>query len=494
MPDRLLSVRADMAGRSLCESGLFPALHPLDAPLWRTGQNVVFREGGVQKQAGSTHVLTISGSGVIRGMNALQDSSGTQRLFFGDQANAFMWDGSTVSTIATGFTGQQDETSNNAATSFSFARFGDFMLLTNGKDAPKVWKTGATASSFPSLPFSTAEIFLTLGPHCLAFNTNNGSLNGAISYEWSDEDDSDDWTPTATNAAGNQQIRGIDGEIIAAVNFGSDIVVAGKDSTFLVSYAGAPFYFPYRPLLRGIGACGKHAMVQANRYLYGMSKAGIWQTDGSGYRYIDTPAIRQLITDEIDTSQLTKVVAWHDDEFSMVNFSIPTTAASGEVGKTLGYNYANQTWTVATYARSAAVPQQGVFDQPFTATVDRKIARQNTGLDEHTAAIAASVTTKPLDLGDPNAIKVIDAIMVNLRRSAGTVRARIGSQKDLTDAVSYSDYVTLSEKSDFNFLRGSGALQAGRFITVEFSSASVSADWAISGFDLFGSKTGQVVT
>ena len=494
MPDRLLSVRADSAGRSLCESGLFPALHPLDAPFWRSGQNIVFREGGVQKQLGSTHVLNIAGTGVIRGMNALQSSDGTQRLFFGDQSSAFMWNGSSVATIATGFTGQVNQTTTGSATSFSFARFGDFMLLTNGKDLPKVWKSGSTASAFPSLPFSTAEIFLSLGPHCLAFNTNNTALNGAISYEWSDEDDSDDWTPIATNAAGNQQIRGIDGEIIAAVNFGSNIVVAGKDSTFLVSYSGAPFYFPYRPLLRGIGACGKHAMVQANSYLFGMSKAGIWQTDGNSYRYIDSPAIRQLITDEIDVSQLTKVSAWHDDEFSMVNFSIPTAAASGEVGKTLGYNYSNKTWTIATYARSAAVPQQGVFDQPFTATVNRQIAVQNTGLDEHTTAISASVTTKPLDLGDANATKVIDAIMVNLRRSAGVIRVRVGSQKDLTDAVNYSDYVTLTEKSNSIFLRNSGDLKAGRFITVEFSSAAVSADWAISGFDLYGTVTGQTVT
>jgi len=487
MNTKLASIR----GSDLTQNGLAPSRHPLDVQIWRDGRNVLFRELGPQKQLGRTNLVALGGAGVVRGMGALQDSSGTQRLFLGDEDTLYMWDTSTLTAIKTGLSGATNETSTAPATAWSIERFGDWAVATNGVDAPQIWKTGSSSSNLSGLTFTRAQIFLKRAQFILAFNTNNGALPGAISFEWCDEDDPEDWTPTAVNAAGNLTIRDMDGEIKAAVNFGPNIAVAGKDSLYLVPFVGSPVYFAYNPALTGIGAVGKMAMVQAGQLLFGMSRAGIWRSDGVSYDYIDTPDIRADLRAVMDTSQLSKTVAWHDDENDMVMFSIPTTAASGEPGITAGYNYKTGAWTLFDWAVSGAVPQQGVFDQPYTA-ISRDVVKLNSGVDAHTSALTAYVQTAPMDFGDANAIKSLDSISVEIRRLAGTARIRVGSQMNLDDAIGWSDYITIDDGFETVYLRGAaGSLSSGRFFTLEINSNAVGDDWAASGFDIYGRVTGR---
>lgn len=489
MTDKLISLRADEQGRPLTESGLFLSTHKMDCPLWIDGRNVIFKDGGPQKEPGHTQLLSVAGAGVIRGMDALQDDSGTQRLFYGDQANLYMWDTSTQNTISTGHTGALNESGVTPATAWSFARWSNWMLATNGVDAPRIWKTGASDAALAGATFTTAEIFLRRGPHILAFNTNNGSLPGDISFEWCDADLPEDWTPTATNAAGNAVIRDMDGAIKAAINFGEYIIALGKNQVYQITYAGSPLVFVYKPLLTGIGAVGKMAVVQAGRLFYGMSDGGIWQCDGVSFRYIDTPALKEYIDGQIDTSQMSKVVAWYDDTNEIVNFSLPTTG-TGENTFTVGYRTTNQSWTIRDWGRSAAVPQVGVFSEPYTALTDDTIVKQNTGVDAHTSAITAYVQSKPLDMGDARAWKSVEAIALQLRRLVGTVQVKVGSQANLDDAIAWSDLTTLDDGFETIWLRGSGSLAAGRFISFYVQSTGVGDDWALSGFDMLGSVVG----
>lgn len=475
----LISIRA---GRET-ESGLFKGVHPLDVPLWRDGQNVLFRDGGPEKIPGWVSVLTSAATGVIRGMDALQDEAAVQRLFYGDQSKLFMWAAGSESTVGTGFTGYEDEASTHPASAWSFTRFGNWMLATNGKDVPQIWKATGAFAALGGVTFTTAEILLRRGPHILAFNTNNG----ASWYEWSDEDNPETWTPESTNAAGNQPIRDMDGEIKAAVLFGEQIAVVGKNQLFLVQYTGAPFYFPYRPALEGIGAVGKMAVVAANRILYGFGPNGIWQTDGTQFQYIDTLALRQYIKDTADASQLSKVAATYDAATESVLWSIPT-AGTGENTVTVAYRIPTGAWSIYTFGRTCWVPQLGVFDQPFAAGTDRKIYAHNEGVDAGTGvALDAWVRTKPFTGSDALVRSCVDTLAVQLRRSTGTVQARIGAQKHLDDAITWTPYRDLGGGFEPVSARASG-----RFITLEVRSNAVGGDFAMSGFDIYGSQGGRI--
>lgn len=480
MPSTLLTVRAGEAA----ESGLFPGVHPLDVPLWEDGRNVVFRDGGPQKIPGWTSPAIVTGAGIIRGADANQKEDLTQVLYMGDATKLYSWDASTVTEEGSGYTGQVNEDSSADATAWSFARFGNFMIATNGVDEPQIDKGSGFVDlgTAPDVP-TRGQIAIKRGPHILLFNTNNGPNV----YDWCDEDDPEDWEITQTNAAGSQNIRDMDGEIKAACPFGEYIAVVGKNQLYLVSYTGSPFYFPYKPALSGIGAVGKMAIIEADRMLYGYGQGGIWRSDGVSFEYIDNPAIREWIQSQIDTTQLSKIVATHDSYNQTVWFFCPTTATK-ENTFGVGYRYATGSWTIVDFGRSACVPQLGVYKQPVWIGTDDRIYFHNNGLTANGSAITAYVQTKPMDMQRPEMIKTITNLMVQMRRLAGTVQVRIGSQYNLDDAVTWSDYQTLDD--GFEALP---FLLSGRFITIEVRSSTTNADWAMSGFTIYGDLTGAVL-
>src|SRR5690606_36395185 len=115
---------------------------------------VQFTLTGVKKMPGWTTEYTRSSgesnSTFPRGMGALIQG-GTEELHFGNDTKIFYWDGSTMTTDALTFTGNKHL--------WSFAAWGNWMLATNGKDAPVIYK-GSSYATLGGSPPSTAEIFL----------------------------------------------------------------------------------------------------------------------------------------------------------------------------------------------------------------------------------------------------------------------------------------------------------------------------------------------
>jgi hypothetical protein len=480
----LVSIRASEA----TESGLFKGTHPLDTPLWRDGRNVIFRDGGPEKIPGWVSVVDDGAVGIIRGMGALQDEAAVQRLFWGDQTQLYMWNGASVTQLGTGFTGHADETGTHPATAWSFERFGNWSLATNGLDAPQIWKATGSYGALAGVHFDTAEIFLRRGPHILAFNlTGWAAGNGKSTFAWCDADNPEIWQTTGTNTAGDIPIRDMDGEIKAAVPFGDQIALFGKNDMFVVSYTGAPYYFGYQPTLKGIGALGKMAVVEVNRQIYGYGEQGIWRTDGVTFDYLDTLPLRAFLKSIIDIGQLSKVAATYDAGSETVMWSIPTAEGGGENALTIAYRIPNGSFSILDFGRTAWVPGQGVHKVPVGADRAGGIHFHGTGADADGAAIDAWVQTKPFAARDARMWTYLDSLALEMRRKTGSVQVRVGAQKHLNDALSWGPYKDIATGFDPIRYR-----KSGRFLTLEIRSNAVGADFAMSGFDAYGSQAGRI--
>lgn len=173
----------------------------------------------------------------------------------------------------------------------------------------------AFANSISDFDVTTAEIFITRGPHILAFNT---SLNDK-EFIFSDADDPDTWVTASDNLAGALTIRELKSPIRAAVPLGQSIAVYGDDQMFLVSYLANDLVFGYRPALNGIGAVSKHAVVAVGRRNFGLARQGFYVTDGAQFEYIDVP-IRKWFRDNVIGSQLSKAIAFHDEKNNNVRW------------------------------------------------------------------------------------------------------------------------------------------------------------------------------
>lgn len=465
------------------ESGLRPSPHPMAPALWRDGSNVVFFEGGPQKMAGWVAPVGATPgtlSSEIRGMNALKGSDAIQRLFFGNASKLWMWTPGTLTELGTGYTGHANEASTYKASTWSLVPWGNFMIASNGVDPVVYWPgTGTTANTLSGPTFTRAECLARLGPHILAFNTDVDQAG----FHWCADDAITQWDPGTYETAGDFVIRDFDGEITAVCPFADRLVVAGQSRLYTVSFIGAPYFFSTLPMLFGSGACSKAALLEANRMLFGFDSQGPWMSDGQTAVRIASPAIREYILGTIDTSQLSKVCMTHVRRTQEVWFFFPV---AGGGGAGVSYKYDNQSWTKLGFWRTACVPQVSAFTQPYAASATQVLAHEN-GVDDGTSAMSAYAQTKPLDMEDPDTWKLIDRVAVQVRRMTGTLSVQVGVQDELDAAISWSASQTLDDGFESMYFR-----QCGRWISLKFSSNALSADFALSGFDVYGEPAGSV--
>lgn len=477
-------------------SGIWPDRFSLNAPLWIDGANVQFDDKGVLSMQGYSSAGTKIGTVPVRGM--FQHISGANRnLYFGDTTQIFLWDGSSITSVGSGYTGNQDSagtdwdsgttfwdsgsttwdgTFGTLASVWSMTDFGSWVLATNGKDAPQI-KKGASFAALSGPDFTTAEVFVKSGPHILAFNT---SVNNR-GFAWCHADDPETWVPTSTNSAGDLIIREIDSEIIAAAPLANQVMVYGEKSMFAVRYIGSPLYFGYSQVLSNRGAASKMAVVTVGRRQYVMSEDAFYMTDGSTYQDIDNDDIRNHVFGNFNVGQKRKIASWHDEENTEIRWYYPSSGTQ-ENDKGVGYNYVTKLWTLYTEAKTSAIGRE-VFTTPFSTGSDGTLYTENSGNDANGSALTCHVTTKPLDLDNEDHVKELDAIRVGYKGSGLTFR--IGTQDTLSDTIVWGDYQTAQSSFDFTELR-----KAGRYISIEFRSNTLGANWQLGSVSLYGRLSG----
>ena len=477
------------------DTGLWPDRNTDLVPLWRTGYNVLFKNGGVEKMKGWANPLTKPNTQKARGVHQQRFSNGIQVLVWGSYDALWVWDTTQVRWLQSGLGGRNDSTATQKATVWSFAEWGDWILYTSGEGAIRYttkdnYTSGDGSASTPldvEGEFSTAQIIIKRGPYILAFNTTGTpSYCGPTSFHWCSDDDVTAWSPTADNTAGNQLIRDMESEIIAAVALGDRIAVYSRDSMHIVAYTGPPFYFGYAPAINGIGAVSKQAVVSVGRENYGFGPNGIWRTDGAQFKYIDE-GIHDYIYEDLNIAQDAKVCGYHDEFNTMVNFYYPT-AGSSEPDVGVGYNYTNGTWTIYNHGRTACIERQ-VFDYPIAVTDTNDVYFHNFGLNADSAELLSYLESVPLDLGDSNTWKYIDAIKFQASRMSGNyVRFILGTtERRDRSSLNWGAANFLGDGEEPVYINDSA-----RYIVLRIDTLGLSTDFKLDGHTIFGEgATGQ---
>lgn len=462
------------------ETGIVKSAHPLKCPLWWDGENVLFSEGCVRKSPGYLSIFDKPGSKAIRGFGVNVDS-GVQQLFFGDVDKLYKYNTATVTTEGTGFTGYANSSVNNPASRWSLESWGIWMVATNFKDAPQIYKPSLGFDPIGGGAPSVAKILIRRGPFMLAFNTDLGPTY----FEWCDLDDVEDWV---SGAAGNLNIRDLDSEILAAVRLGPQIAAYTENQMCVVNYLGDPLYFGSNPALEGIGTVGIDAVVSRGRRNYGFSRQGIWVTDGSDYEYIDPPEIRRWLQDNVNWAEAPKINGFLNEVESLIEWAIPT-GSNVEPNKTVCYNYKNDSWTFRSYGFTAG-QRKLIFSYPIIGMSTGHVHFTQIGVDANGSALVAWVQTRPMFGTDKERDKYVDELKLLIHRLAGTgVDVQLGWCDELTATNNNITWETAQEVlADRNatFWRFER-----RYISLKVTTSAVGDDFALSGFTILGNMTGM---
>ena len=236
---------------------------------------------------------------------------------------------------------------------------------------------------------------------------------------FSDQEDINTYTPTATNTAGTQRLA--DGSQIMGAIRGRDAIYVWTDTAlFTQRFVGQPFTFAFAQVGTNCGLAGQNACVEVDGAAYWMSENGFFRYAG---KLESLPClVEDFVYDNINLESGNQMVsAGLNNLFGEVMWFYPTTGSS-VVNRMVCYNYFDSSpqrpvWTVGTLARTMW-EDSAVFGSPhateYTAgndssfdvvgnTEGRTIYYQHeTGTDQvqggATTAILANISSGDFDI------------------------------------------------------------------------------------------------
>ena len=238
--------------------------------------------------------------------------------------------------------------------------------------------------------------------HVMAFGcdgVDNIGVQDPLLIRFSDQENAADWTPTATNTAGDLRI-GSGSEILGVVETRQQTLVFTDTSLHAMQYLGPPFTFGINLISENISIQGPNAGVAVDDMVLWMGETEFYTYNGAVQRI--PCSVRSYVFDDFNFNQGGKVFAGLNSAHSEVWWFYPS-ASSSNVDRYVVYNYAEQTWYYGSLDRSAWI-DRGAFESPLAAGLDGYLYEHETGFDDGStspaSAIDSYIQSSPLDIGD----------------------------------------------------------------------------------------------
>ncbi len=265
---------------------------------------------------------------------------------------------------------------------WSLDNFGDkaICLIVNGAvfewDSSLSNATATRASIISGAPTASRHMLVsTPDRHLVFFGTEttigDTSTQDDMFIRFSDQEDINTYTPTATNTAGTQRLA--DGSRIMGAIRGRDAIYVWTDtSLFTQRFVGQPFTFAFAQVGTHCGLVGKNACVEVDGAAYWMSENGFFRYAG---KLESLPClVEDFVYDDINlTSGNQMVSAGLNNLFGEVIWFYPTSSSS-VVNRMVAYNYFDSSrerpvWTNGTLSRTMW-RDSAVFGKPHATEYD----------------------------------------------------------------------------------------------------------------------------
>ena len=265
---------------------------------------------------------------------------------------------------------------------WSLDNFGDKAICLIHDSAVFEWNSAASGATetraviITGAPTASRHMLVsTPDRHLVFFGTEttigDTSTQDDMFIRFSDQEDINTYTPTATNTAGTQRLA--DGSQIRGAIRGRDTILVWSDTAlFTMRFVGQPFTFAFAQVGTHCGLVGQNACVEVDGSAYWMSENGFFRYAG---RLESLPClVEDHVYNNINLESGNQMVsAGLNNLFGEVMWFYPTTGSS-VVNRMVCYNYFDSStqrpvWTVGTLARTMW-EDSAIFGKPHALEYD----------------------------------------------------------------------------------------------------------------------------
>ena len=265
---------------------------------------------------------------------------------------------------------------------WSLDNFGDKAICLIHDSAVFEWNSAATdatnnrATIITGAPTASRHMVVSTPDRHLVFYGTETTIGTPTTQDdmfirFSDQEDINTYTPTATNTAGTQRLA--DGSQIRGAIRGRDALYVWTDTAlFTQRFVGQPFTFAFSQVGTNCGLVGQNACVEVDGSAYWMSENGFFRYAG---KLESLPClVEDHVYNDINLESGNQMVsAGLNNLFGEVIWFYPTSSSS-VVNKMVAYNYFDSSpqrpvWTVGSLARTMW-QDSAVFGSPHALSYD----------------------------------------------------------------------------------------------------------------------------
>ena len=331
---------------------------------------------------------------------------------------------------------------------WSIDNFGDkaICLIVDGECFE--WNSAATnatdsrATIITNAPTASRHMLVSTPDRHLVFFGTETTIGDKTTQDdmfvrFSDQEDINTYTPTATNTAGTQRLA--DGSRIMGAIRGRDAIYVYTDTAlFLMRFVGQPFTFAFVQVGTNCGLIGKNAAVEVDGAAYWMSENGFFKYAGA---LQSLPClVEDFVYDDVNLDSGNQMIsAGLNNLFGEIMWFYPT-ANSAVVNKMVSYNYFDSqpqrpVWTVGTLARTAWA-DSAVFGKPHAMEYDAD------GVEPATSSTYVQGNT--------------DGITTYYQHETGTDQVKSGTVTAITGTITSGDYDITATREGASTFKGDG--------------------------------------
>lgn len=405
---------------------------------------------------------------------------------------------------------------------WSLSNFGQVLVATIANGKTFTWDAGIAArlttrsststSGFSTSANPTATRVTLVSPttrHLIHLGTEttigDTATQDDMFIRFSDQEDINDYTPTAINSAGSQRLQ--DGtKIVGSLKAKETILVWTDNALYTMKFIGAPFTFGFEQVGTNCGLVGKNAAVEIDGAAFWMSPNGFFMFDGT---VKSLPcSVEDYVYDQADTTKGQQICAGINNLFTEVTWYYPSTNSDYN-DQYVVFNYGEPmrggVWYIGTEARTSWIdasvypkPSATKFSDSATGTFPVIVGESGLGqttLFEHevgtdqvnpngsTTTVTSFVKSYDFDIQSRQqgtegisgdiflAMRRFVPDFKNLQGNAKVTLAvkRYPQQSDTTTALSPFTINSSTDKKDTR--------ARGRFVNIKIENTDVSESW-----------------
>ena len=255
---------------------------------------------------------------------------------------------------------------------------------------------------------------------CFGANTIGSAVQDPLLIRWSDQANAVQWTPGATNQAGDIKLsKG--SQIVTALQSRQEVLVWTDAAMYALQYLGGALVWGSQLLGENISIASQNSAAYSDGVAYWMGRDSFYMYDGRVKNL--RCDLKRFVFNDFNFDQVDQVFAGTNEGFDEV-WWFYCSANSTTIDKYVVYNHVLDVWYNGTLARSAWL-DSGTRAHPVAATYSNNLVTHENGVDDNVTgtniAISSFITSAQFDIQDGNSFSFIRRILPDVTFDGSTV-------------------------------------------------------------------------